>query len=55
VEILSWGKRTIVNDNIIGTHAFLHASFRLKGSGGRKSGHFTIGPFLTVETATISD
>ena len=55
VEVLSWGRRTIVQNFDLGGHATLSARWRKQGSSHTKSGVFTIGPFDTVENAVVSD
>lgn len=56
VEIVSWGKRTIIqNYQGFGGQAILSARWRRVGESGTKSGIFTIGPHDTVENVVMSD
>jgi hypothetical protein len=55
VEVVGWGNRAIFNSVQLGGSVALSATWRRVGERQRMTGHFTIGPFNTVESVMILD
>lgn len=55
VEVVSWGRRTIMRSLELGDHVTLSARWRRQGEWRSKSGLFTIGPGDIVINVVISD
>ena len=55
IEVVSWGKRSIWNNEVPGDHAMLSCRFRRQVERRTRSGDFTIGPYNTVENAFLRD
>lgn len=55
IEIVSWGRRSLWNNEVLGGRSTIHVRFRQRGQSHVLSATITIGPRDQVENAFVSE